>query len=57
MNIASDLLQAFNALADAVKFVLNTSSFFMENVSYGDFLIAIIVFAIMFWLFWDLLRK
>lgn len=57
MNIAYDLLQAFNALADVVKYVLNTPSFIMENVTYGDFLIAIIIFAIMFWCFWDLLRK
>lgn len=57
MNLASDIKSAFTALAECVKYLFNTPSFLFENVSYGDLLLTMIVFAIIFWLFWDLMRK
>lgn len=57
MELIDNLEQAIISAAQVFQVFLNLPCLWIENVTVGQALLALIILACIFWLFWDLLRK
>lgn len=57
MELIDNLEQAIVSAAQVFNVILNLPCLWIKNVTIGQALLALIILAGMWWLFWDLLRK
>ena len=57
MELIDNLEQAIISAAQVFRVFLSLPCLWIKNVTVGQALLALIILACLFWLFWDLLRK
>lgn len=57
MELIEGLEQAILSAAQVFQVVLNLPCLWIKSVTVGQALLALIILACIWWLFWDLLRK
>ena len=57
MELIDGFEQALTSAAQVFQVFLNLPCLWIKNVTVGQALLALIILACIWWLFWDLLRK
>ena len=57
MELIDNFEQAILSAAQVFQVILNLPCLWFKNVTVGQALLALIILACIWWLFWDLLRK